>query len=244
MLTATRLSKKLIENSKTFCMLSPFPIPMEKLNFCGLSIFINVFFLYLWTNHHLNYFTTIMCSWLEFFFILNHMKGQSLTLQASHHCRSQTRSLTSAASCLRPASVRSMCTTSAPIFPAEPRSRPRSPSLESGPTGCFLLPPVAQCWSDAPAEFRELSSPPPVRSCGWRAAAGKSARWTDRSSSSPLDSDGWTQAGKTQVLLKRTGTWGGVEEAAEGAQVRVLMVFEELLQFTSNTHPPAAGSLP
>lgn len=175
----------------------------------------------------LNYFTQLSrFPWLQGRICI---KIHALTLQASRRCRSQSGSSKRAASCPHPASARSMRSATVPSSATEPRSRPPSPSLAWSLTGCSPLPPVAPWWSEFAAEHREGSSPPPVRPCGWRAAAGRSARWAEQPSCSlHLDSTAcWTWRRKTLVwccaLLKQVETLKNVSigKVVEGAQVTV-----------------------
>lgn len=110
-----------------------------------------------------------------------------LTPQVTRRCRSQRRSSGSATSCPDPPSATSTCTATAPDPSPAPGSRPCSPprpwSLtgSSRPLPSSLCPPgvaaaAAAAEPSAPASGRRgLSSPPPARSRGWRAAASRSA---------------------------------------------------------------------
>lgn len=205
--------------------------------YLGLGLYIKFFFLHLRSHHDLFNAINLEGNKLK---KKNHKHGHSLTLRVTHHCRWQSRSLKTSASCLHPASVRSMCTTTAPGSPAEPRSRPPSPSLGSSQAGCSLLPSEA---ADAPAEFepelRDLSSPPPVRPGGWRATAGKSARGTHRSGS--LHPESTLQHGKNTGSLKKKREREEPGKISRGLQKErgsgFSVVFVELLQFNSNPHP-------
>lgn len=120
--------------------------------------------------------------------------GHSLTLQVTRRCKSQTRSSKSAASCPDPAFAQSTDRVTALSSLSALQSCPCCPPQLWSLTGSFLLLPPAPCTAGASAaaapsvfapDRRALSSPPPVRSGGWRAAASRSAPRTVQMSFSP-----------------------------------------------------------